>query len=105
MALYLDKGAVPKQGWTLRLPDLANVLEAIARDGNDGFYRGEVAKRLVDGVRAAGGRWSADDLAKYEVKERKPIAFEYRDWHIVTAPPPSSRPTTTSTSSCCASAT
>jgi len=90
VALYLDNGAVPKQGWTLRLPDLANVLEAIARDGNDGFYRGEVAKRLVDGVRAAGGRWSADDLAKYEVKERKPIAFEYRDWHIVTAPPPSS---------------
>jgi gamma-glutamyltranspeptidase/glutathione hydrolase len=89
-ALYLDKGAAPKQGWTLRLPDLANVLEAISRDGNDGFYRGEVARRLVEGVRAAGGRWSADDLAKYEVKERKPIAFEYRDWHIVTAPPPSS---------------
>jgi gamma-glutamyltranspeptidase/glutathione hydrolase len=89
-ALYLDNGAAPKQGWTLRLPDLANVLEAIARDGNDGFYRGEVARRLVDGVRAAGGRWSADDLARYEVKERKPIAFEYRDWHIVTAPPPSS---------------
>ena len=89
-ALYLDKGAVPKQGWRLRLPELADVLEAIARDGNDGFYRGAVAQRLVAGVRAAGGRWSADDLAKYEVKERKPIAFEYRDWHIVTAPPPSS---------------
>lgn len=89
-ALYLDKGAVPKQGWTLRLPDLANVLEAIARDGNDGFYRGAIAQRLVAGVREAGGRWSEDDLANYVVKERKPIAFEYRDWHIVTAPPPSS---------------
>ncbi|MGN6521556.1 MAG: gamma-glutamyltransferase [Dokdonella sp.] len=89
-ALYLDGGAVPKQGWTLRLPDLAGVLEAIARDGNDGFYRGEIAQRLVDGVRAAGGRWTLDDLAKYEAKERKPISFEYRDWHIVTAPPPSS---------------
>lgn len=62
-ALYLDGGAVPKQGWTLRLPDLARVLEAIARDGNDGFYRGEIAQRLVDGVRAAGGRWTLDDLA------------------------------------------
>ena len=89
-ALYLDRGAAPKPGWTLRLPDLAKVLEAIARDGNDGFYRGAVAQRLVAGVREAGGRWSEGDLANYVVKERKPIAFEYRDWHIVTAPPPSS---------------
>ncbi len=89
-ALYLVDGASPKDGWTLRLPDLARVLEAIARDGDDGFYRGDVAKRLVAGVREAGGRWSEDDLAKYEVKERAPITFEYRDWHIVTAPPPSS---------------
>jgi gamma-glutamyltranspeptidase/glutathione hydrolase len=89
-ALYLDKGAPPTHGWTLRLPDLANVLEAIAREGNEGFYRGAIAQRLVAGVREAGGRWSEDDLARYAIKERKPIAFEYRDWHIVTAPPPSS---------------
>jgi len=89
-ALYLDQGEPPKQGWTLRLPDLAAVLEKIAREGHDGFYRGDVAARLVAGVRAAGGRWSEEDLARYAVRERKPIAFEYRDWHIVTAPPPSS---------------
>ncbi len=89
-ALYLDKGAAPEQGWTLRLPELAGVLEALAREGHDGFYRGAIAQRLVDGVRAAGGRWSMGDLASYTVKERQPIAFEYRDWHIVTAPPPSS---------------
>jgi gamma-glutamyltranspeptidase/glutathione hydrolase len=45
---------------------------------------------MVDAVRAAGGRWTLDDLAKYAIKERKPIAFDYRGWHIVTAPPPSS---------------
>jgi gamma-glutamyltranspeptidase/glutathione hydrolase len=89
-ALYFVDGQVPKSGWTFRTPDLARVLEAIARDGNAGFYEGEVARTLVDGVRAAGGRWSRDDLAKYRVKERTPIAFDYRGWHIVTAPPPSS---------------
>jgi gamma-glutamyltranspeptidase/glutathione hydrolase len=90
VALYLVDGQAPKTGWTFRTPDLARVFEALAREGNDGFYRGAIAKTLVDGTRAAGGRWSLDDLAKYEVKERAPLAFDYRGWHIVTAPPPSS---------------
>lgn len=90
VALYLVNGQAPQVGWTFRSPDLANVLKKIAHDGDDGFYRGDVAKTLVDGVHAAGGRWSLDDLANYSVKERDPIAFNYRGWHIVTAPPPSS---------------
>jgi gamma-glutamyltranspeptidase/glutathione hydrolase len=89
-ALYLVDGRAPQNGWTFRSPDLAKVLEKIVRDGNDGFYKGDMAKTLVDGVHAAGGRWSMDDLANYTVKERAPIAFGYRGWHIVTAPPPSS---------------
>jgi gamma-glutamyltranspeptidase/glutathione hydrolase len=89
-ALYLVDGQAPKEGWTFKSPDLARVLERIAKDGNDGFYRGEVAKTLVDGVRAAGGKWTLDDLAKYEAKERVPLTVDYRGYHIVTAPPPSS---------------
>lgn len=89
-ALYLVDGNVPKQGWTFRSPDLARVFEGLAAQGNAGFYGGKMATRLVDGVRAAGGNWSLDDLAGYQVKERAPIAFDYRGYHIVTAPPPSS---------------
>ena len=89
-ALYLVDGNAPKPGWTFRTPDLAQVLEALAQHGDDGFYRGEFARRLVDATRAAGGNWSPDDLAHYEAKERTPLAFDYRGWRIVTAPPPSS---------------
>lgn len=89
-ALYLVNGEAPKAGWTFKTPDLARVLEGIAARGNDGFYRGDLATRLVDGVRGAGGTWSLDDLAKYKAKEREPIVFDYRGYHIVTAPPPSS---------------
>lgn len=89
-ALYLVNGQAPKPGWTFRSPDLARVLERIAHEGNDGFYRGELARVLVDGVRKQGGNWSLDDLAAYKAKEREPIRFDYRGWHIVTAPPPSS---------------
>jgi len=89
-ALYLVDGQAPQAGWTFRSPDLARVLERIASEGSDGFYRGEVAKAMVDATRAAGGRWTLDDLANYTIKERDPIKFDYRGWHIVTASPPSS---------------
>jgi len=89
-ALYLVDGEVPRAGWTFKSADLARVFELLARHGHDGFYRGELANTLVDGVRKAGGRWSLEDLAAYAVKERAPIAFDYRGYHIVTASPPSS---------------
>ncbi|MEP7043462.1 MAG: gamma-glutamyltransferase [Dokdonella sp.] len=89
-ALYLVDGEAPKAGWTFKTPDLARVLERIAAHGNDGFYRGELAQMLVDGVRKEGGNWSLADLSGYVAKERTPLAFDYRGWHIVTAPPPSS---------------
>ena len=89
-ALYMPNGQPPKAGWTFRNPDLARLLENIAARGNDAFYRGEFAKKMVHGVRAAGGNWVLDDLAKYEVKTRQPIRFDYRGYRIVTAPPPSS---------------
>jgi len=88
--LYLVDGEAPKAGWTFRSPDLARTLELLADKGFDGFYRGEVARRLVDGVRAAGGRWTREALARYEAKKRDPLVLDYRGWRIVTAPPPSS---------------
>jgi gamma-glutamyltranspeptidase/glutathione hydrolase len=89
-ALYLVDGEAPQDGWVFKTPDLARVLELIAAHGNDGFYKGDLAKTLVDGVRAEGGRWTLDDLAAYTVKERKPLSSEYKGYHMVTAPPPSS---------------
>jgi gamma-glutamyltranspeptidase / glutathione hydrolase len=89
-ALLLPDGAAPKSGWTFKNPDLAHTLELIAAKGDEGFYQGEFAAKLVDGVKAAGGNWSLQDLSAYQVKERAPIAFDYRGYHIVTASPPSS---------------
>ncbi|WP_425598866.1 gamma-glutamyltransferase [Tahibacter aquaticus] len=89
-ALFLPKGTVPVQGWVLKNPDLAKTLEIIADKGHAGFYSGEYATKLVDGVKKIGGNWSLDDLARYQVKEREPIVFQYRGHQVVTAPPPSS---------------
>jgi gamma-glutamyltranspeptidase/glutathione hydrolase len=89
-AVFLADGDAPEEGEVFRQPDLARTLERLAERGFDGFYRGPVAKKLLDGVRADGGRWSAEELAGYRVREREPIRFEYDGWRIATAPPPSS---------------
>lgn len=87
---FLSNGEIPEHGEILRQPDLARTLERLAREGRDGFYRGETARDLVRGVRAAGGIWILDDLAQYQVVEREPIRGEYRDLTVVSAAPPSS---------------
>jgi len=89
-AVFLADGDPPKEGEILRQPDLARTLQLLAERGHDGFYRGEVAGKLLKGVKAEGGRWTADELAAYQVREREPLKFKYRDWQITTAPPPSS---------------
>ncbi|MDW2983335.1 MAG: gamma-glutamyltransferase [Rhodanobacter sp.] len=89
-AKYLPNGKPPVAGAIWRDPDQARTLELLAAHGDDGFYRGETAQKLVDAVRAAGGNWTLADLANYQAKERTPISVDYRGYKIVTAPPPSS---------------
>ncbi|KRA30164.1 gamma-glutamyltransferase [Rhodanobacter sp. Root627] len=89
-AKFLPDGKPPVEGKLWRDPDQAKTLEAIAAHGNDGFYRGPTAKKLVDAVRAAGGNWTLADLESYQAKEREPISVDYRGYRIITAPPPSS---------------
>ncbi|HSR64627.1 MAG TPA: gamma-glutamyltransferase [Xanthomonadaceae bacterium] len=89
-AVFLADGTPPRTGEVLRQPDLARTLELIATRGRDGFYAGEVARRLIAGVQAAGGHWTPGELAGYQVKYRTPLHLRYHDWNITTAPPPSS---------------
>ncbi|MBP1473352.1 gamma-glutamyltransferase [Frateuria sp. MAH-13] len=89
-AKYFVDGKPPVEGRLWHDPDQARTLEILAKEGRDGFYRGEVARKLVAAVRAAGGNWTEADLAGYQVKERAPISVDYRGYRIVTAPPPSS---------------
>jgi gamma-glutamyltranspeptidase / glutathione hydrolase len=87
---FLRKGAVPALGITIKQPELGATLAALARDGLRSFYSGELAQRLVNGVRAQGGIWSLEDLAAYREIERAPLIGSYHGARIVAAPPPSS---------------
>lgn len=88
--LFLDNGEVPALGHRITQPDLARVLTLLAEQGHAGFYAGELAQTLVDGVMNNGGLWSLEDLANYQVKERQPIISTFRGARIISAAPPSS---------------
>lgn len=87
---FLLQGEVPPVGYRIRQPDLAMTLRRLADEGKAGFYQGDVAKKLVQGVREAGGIWTLADLADYHIVERQPIIGNYQGYRIVSASPPSS---------------
>ena len=83
-------GAPLAPGDRLLQPDLANTLEAIAKDGPRAFYQGPIAQKLAAAVQAAGGVMTVDDLKDYRAIERPPIRGTYRGYDIVSMAPPSS---------------
>lgn len=88
--LFLRDNQVPALGTLIRQPELAATLQQLAAHGRDGFYRGQMAQRLVAGVRQAGGIWSLDDLASYRSVWREPLRFKLADQReLISSPPPS----------------
>lgn len=87
---FLKDGKVPTKDFVIRQPELAASLKLIAQQGADAFYRGELAHKLVEGVRAAGGIWKLQDLEQYRVQIRAPLQTTYRGLKIIMPPPPTS---------------
>ncbi len=89
-AIYFKRdGAAYRPGEVFRNPDLAWTLTQIQAHGADGFYHGEVARRLVEGVQKGGGVISLADLAAYHVNVSPPIWSTYRGYRIAYMPPTS----------------
>jgi len=90
--IYLPGGAAPVPGSVFKQPDLAATLAAIRDRGEDGFYRGELSRRIEAGQTRQGGLISRGDLARYEAKIRVPLRFRFAGYDVYTTPAPSSGP-------------
>jgi gamma-glutamyltranspeptidase/glutathione hydrolase len=77
-------------GDTLRLPDLARTLEAIAQDGPDVFYRGWIARLVARDMSRNGGLIGLEDLASYQAVERPAVRGSFLGHEIIGMAPPSS---------------
>lgn len=72
-----------------RQPRVADFLEALALEGSDLFYEGEIAQSIADLCAAGGGQLTRKDLSDYSVEVRAPVSMRYRQHHVVTNPAPS----------------
>jgi gamma-glutamyltranspeptidase/glutathione hydrolase len=73
-------------------PRLALLLDAIARDGADAFYAGEVPRRMAAKARAVGGLLDAADFAAYRPAFRRPVCSAFAGYTVLGAPAPVSGP-------------
>ena len=90
--IFLPGGAPPRPGTRFRQADLARTLAAIRDRGEDGFYRGSVARRFEEGQKQTGGLITRGDLGRYRAKIRRPVRFRFRAAEVFTTPAPSSGP-------------
>ena len=70
-------------------PQLA-ALTLLAKGGPDAFYKGEIARAIVQEVGKRGGILTLDDLASMDVVERKPLTTDFDGMKVFSMPPPSS---------------
>ncbi|WP_373314378.1 gamma-glutamyltransferase [Catellatospora coxensis] len=104
-ALYLPGGLPPEAGTVFRNPDLADTYRQIARHGTGVFYRGAIARDIVDTVQHPPvadvpiGTWAfpirpgtmaLSDLAAYQVRTPQPTRVSYRGYDVYGMPNPSS---------------
>ena len=82
-------GKPAQAGEIMAFPEMADTFEALAREGTDLFYRGDIARALIADCRARGGLLEAADLEAYRVERRRPLEVAFAGGTIFTNPPPS----------------
>ena len=70
--------------------DLAETLKLISIEGEDGFYRGKIADKIVKISDENDGLFSINDFKNFEAEIQDPISTSYRGYDVYEAPPNSS---------------
>lgn len=86
---YLMQGQVAV-GDRIHIPEQADALRLIARDGAAAFYTGPIADAIVRAVQSDGGLITRDDLRNYRPNDAQPLTFDAFGRTFLTMPPPSS---------------
>ena len=68
--------------------DLAWTINEIAKNGDEAFYEGSIAKKIIQAMNENGGYISAKDLQEYQPRFSEPIKTTYRGSTVYAHPPP-----------------
>jgi gamma-glutamyltranspeptidase/glutathione hydrolase len=84
---YLRDGKAPQAGDVHRQPHLARTLRMLAAEGREAFYRGEIARRIVQFSQTTGGFFELEDFATHTAEWVEPIRTDYRGYTMLELPP------------------
>jgi gamma-glutamyltranspeptidase/glutathione hydrolase len=85
--VLLVEGRAPEVGEVFRNRQLAKALREIASGGAATFYKGPIAKALLETSRRLRGTMEAADLAEFQAEWVEPISTDYRGWRVYELPP------------------
>lgn len=89
-SIFLNHHRPFQAGDRLRQRELAHTLKQIAALGPHVFYKGEIARAIVNASKRGGGILSLSDFASYHIEILSPLYCTYHRYTIISAPPPSS---------------
>ena len=84
---FMPNGRVPEKGEMFRNPRLAKTYEAIARNGRDEFYKGDIARKIDAYMAEQGGLLAYEDMAAHTSEWVTPVSTNYRGWEVYELPP------------------
>ncbi len=87
-ALVAPRGKPLAEHDLVRRSELARTLASFAAHGADAFYKGAIARELVEAIKRRGGVVSEADLAAYQPIWREPLEGTFRGRKLYGAPPP-----------------
>ncbi|MFK7855044.1 MAG: gamma-glutamyltransferase family protein [Granulosicoccus sp.] len=85
---YMPDGKVILEGACLKQQNLANTLDALARNGLDDFYNGELASSMAADLESVGSPLRLDDFNRHQALTPEPLSLNVAGHKIYNMPPP-----------------
>ncbi len=86
-ATYLVDGGAAKPGTIFTQKNLAKTFRMLVKGGRDAYYRGEIARAIVDYCQKHGGFLGMEDFAAQKSNWVEPISTTYRGYTLHELPP------------------
>lgn len=85
--IFMPGGKAPAKGEIFKNPYLAETLEKIGKQGRDVFYKGEIARKIVDYMQENGGFLTMKDFEDHHSDWVEPVSVNYRGYDVWELPP------------------
>ena len=85
--IYLNNDIAYEPGDIVKNIDYGKSLQYLCEHGRDGFYKGDLADKIIAYSHKKGGLFEKEDFENYHCEIVEPISIEYRNHRVFQTPP------------------